>query len=310
MFEKILEKVLVSYFGRFISGLDKNNLKLGVWSGNVVIENVNLKPEVIEMLELPFKLKQSSISKMSFKIPWKKLSSSPVEITIDTIHVTVNQLPPDEWNFSDQIIIEKKFQLMMEYCKDCMKRGLQKQKKKKKGDDDQELDPGYLDKMAIKIIDNIQLKITNIHFRWEYNGQDSTSVYKLPHSWGVTLESLEISTTDEKWRKFFMDRTEAQNKLIPMNKLFSMTNLALYWNSHDKLIEPETMSKEKYFDYMDIRIYKQEGETAQKYAPFIIRICSEVKVIQNAPKQFFLPLYDLNVQLDQLRIYLQKDQFK
>lgn len=43
MFEKILEKVLLTYFGRFISGLDKNNLKLGVWSGNVVIENVNLR---------------------------------------------------------------------------------------------------------------------------------------------------------------------------------------------------------------------------------------------------------------------------
>jgi vacuolar protein sorting-associated protein 13A/C len=57
MFEKILEKVLLNYFGRFIDGLNKNNLKLGVWSGNVVIENVNLKPEVIELLELPFKLK-------------------------------------------------------------------------------------------------------------------------------------------------------------------------------------------------------------------------------------------------------------
>lgn len=74
MFEKILEKVLENYFGRFITGLDKNNLKLGVWSGNVAIENVNLKPEVIELLELPIKLKHSKIGKMHFKIPWKKLS--------------------------------------------------------------------------------------------------------------------------------------------------------------------------------------------------------------------------------------------
>ena len=57
MFEKLLQKVLMNYFGRFIDGLDKNNLKLGVWSGNVAIENVNLKPEVIELLELPFTLK-------------------------------------------------------------------------------------------------------------------------------------------------------------------------------------------------------------------------------------------------------------
>ena len=75
MFEKLLEKVLINYFGRFLSGLDKNNLKLGVWSGNVVIENSTLKPEVIDLLELPFKLKHSKIGKMHFKIPWKSLSS-------------------------------------------------------------------------------------------------------------------------------------------------------------------------------------------------------------------------------------------
>lgn len=75
MFEKILEKVLINYFGRFLSGLDKNNLKLGIWSGNVCIENVTLKNEAIDILELPIKLKQSKIGKMYFKIPWKSLSS-------------------------------------------------------------------------------------------------------------------------------------------------------------------------------------------------------------------------------------------
>ena len=93
MFEKILEKVLLTYFGRFISGLDKNNLKLGVWSGNVVIENVNLRQELIEMLELPFKLKMSSVGRMIFRIPWKKLSSQPLEITMENVYVTVNPLP-------------------------------------------------------------------------------------------------------------------------------------------------------------------------------------------------------------------------
>lgn len=59
MFEKILEKVLLNHFGKFITGFDKNNLKLGVWSGNVVIENVQLKGEIIEGLELPIWLRHS-----------------------------------------------------------------------------------------------------------------------------------------------------------------------------------------------------------------------------------------------------------
>ena len=43
MFETLLEKLLSKYLGRFISGLDKKNLHLGVWNGNIVIENVNIK---------------------------------------------------------------------------------------------------------------------------------------------------------------------------------------------------------------------------------------------------------------------------
>ena len=37
MLESILEKILLNYFGRFISGIDKNNLHLGVWRGDVLI---------------------------------------------------------------------------------------------------------------------------------------------------------------------------------------------------------------------------------------------------------------------------------
>jgi hypothetical protein len=56
----------------------------------------------------------------------------------------------------------------MEYCKECMKKSLNKKKKSNDSDD-----PSYLDKLAIKILDNIQLKITNIHFRWEMEGSSN-----------------------------------------------------------------------------------------------------------------------------------------
>lgn len=54
MFEKILERVLLSHFGKYLTGFDRNNLKLGVWSGNVVIENVKVKPEILERFLIVF----------------------------------------------------------------------------------------------------------------------------------------------------------------------------------------------------------------------------------------------------------------
>jgi vacuolar protein sorting-associated protein 13A/C len=99
MFEKILEKILLNYFGKFISGLDKNNLHLGVWKGDVTIENVNLKPECVDMLGLPLKILFSNVGKLSLKIPWSKLSSSPVEICLEDIFILLSLKSEGEWNF-------------------------------------------------------------------------------------------------------------------------------------------------------------------------------------------------------------------
>ena len=70
MFEKILENILKSYLGNFINGIDSNNLSLGVFSGNIIIENVSIKPEILKMLEFPIKLINSNIGKLSITVPW------------------------------------------------------------------------------------------------------------------------------------------------------------------------------------------------------------------------------------------------
>ena len=42
MFEKLLEKVIMSYFGDYLNGIDPNNLHVGIWNGDIRIENVSL----------------------------------------------------------------------------------------------------------------------------------------------------------------------------------------------------------------------------------------------------------------------------
>ena len=42
VFESIAEKILSSAFGKYISNIDRRNLQVGVWNGNVLIENVGL----------------------------------------------------------------------------------------------------------------------------------------------------------------------------------------------------------------------------------------------------------------------------
>ena len=175
MFESVLEKILLNNFGQFITGLDKNNLHLGVWSGNVVIENVNLKPDVIDMLEIPIKLKFSTIGRLQLQVPWSKLSSSPVEITLEKILIIVSPKSKGEWEFKDLNTVKRKWSILQSYAKSCIEKFIENQKKDLKKDEDKK-GQSFIDKLSMKVIDNLQLTIKNIHFRFE---DEKKGIYKI-----------------------------------------------------------------------------------------------------------------------------------
>lgn len=112
MFESLLERILFSYFGKWIAGIDKNNLHLGVWSGNVQIENVGLSTEAIDNLNMPVILKYSFIQKLSLKIPWSKLSTMPVEILIENVYAILGPKNTNLWKFTDNLSYSSKIKLI------------------------------------------------------------------------------------------------------------------------------------------------------------------------------------------------------
>ena len=130
MFESILEKILLNNFGQFITGLDRNNLHLGVWAGDIVIENVNLKPDVIDMLDIPINLRFSTIGRLQIQVPWSSLSRNPVEVSIDRILVIVSPRPQETWVFKDINTFKLKLNLIQDYAKKCVEKFIQKQMNK------------------------------------------------------------------------------------------------------------------------------------------------------------------------------------
>lgn len=59
MFEALLEKILLSIFGRFIENIKREHIQLGLFKGNLVIKDVKLRKDVLDYLELPLELKYS-----------------------------------------------------------------------------------------------------------------------------------------------------------------------------------------------------------------------------------------------------------
>lgn len=84
--------------------------------------------------------------------------------------------------------------------------------------------------LTSKVVDNIQVSIKNIHIRYE----DSVNLTK-PLSLGLTMEKLDIETTNENWENQFIDRTISENKSKPMQKIISLSHCGIYCDPKDSV---------------------------------------------------------------------------
>ncbi|EFH50478.1 hypothetical protein ARALYDRAFT_910516 [Arabidopsis lyrata subsp. lyrata] len=108
MFEGIVQGVvqlLLGYLGRYIKDIKKDQLKITLWNGEVLLENVELILEAFEYLQLPIALKQGRVGKLSIKIPWKKLGRDPIIIMLEDVFICASQRNDQEWS-SD--VVEKR----------------------------------------------------------------------------------------------------------------------------------------------------------------------------------------------------------
>lgn len=108
MFEALIKRILLALFGKFIDGIDKNQIQFGVMSGNLVIEGVSIKKEALDQLELPIQLVYSSIQRIQIVVPWNKLSSARTEIRVKNVFLLVTTKDRQYWNFKDINSFEKK----------------------------------------------------------------------------------------------------------------------------------------------------------------------------------------------------------
>jgi vacuolar protein sorting-associated protein 13A/C len=54
VFENLLASVLNKYLTPYVENCDPKQLNIGIWKGNVVLENLRLKPDLLTSLGIPF----------------------------------------------------------------------------------------------------------------------------------------------------------------------------------------------------------------------------------------------------------------
>jgi N-terminal region of Chorein or VPS13 len=68
MFEQRVLYYLQQYLGKYVAGLDADALRISVLAGDVVLRNLQLKPEALSKLKLPITVKAGLLGSLKLKV--------------------------------------------------------------------------------------------------------------------------------------------------------------------------------------------------------------------------------------------------
>ncbi|XP_026067710.1 vacuolar protein sorting-associated protein 13C-like isoform X7 [Carassius auratus] len=216
VFESLVSDLLNRFIGDYVENLDKSQLKIGIWGGNVVLENLRVKENALSEFDVPFKVKAGQIGKLTLKIPWKNLYNEAVVATLDGLYLLVvpgatMKYDPVKEEHYQQEAKQKELQRIEETLQLVARREKHQEEKK----------DTFAEKLATQVIKNLQVKITSIHVRYE----DDVSDPQRPFAIGMTLSELSLQTADENWKPCILNEAA---KII--YKLGRLECFCAYWN--------------------------------------------------------------------------------
>lgn len=233
MFERLVQQVLSKILSKYFTeeSLAKNRVnastQLGVWSGYVSLQNLELKKEYVNgklrSKGQPFEIVHCSFRQVEITIPWAKLSNpmssqtrrreedAVVVIVMDGIHL----LARTSFDFDDFALRKEAVEKRRRVLADPLRRADTESEGKSYTDMlKQRLKDGILQDVASKV----HVHLRDLHIRLE----DVESAPSNPYACGITMESMHIQHDEEG---------EATDGVV--SKMAQLNHLAVYWNALD-----------------------------------------------------------------------------
>ncbi|XP_061671891.1 vacuolar protein sorting-associated protein 13A isoform X2 [Syngnathoides biaculeatus] len=294
VFESVVVDVLNRFLGGYVVNLDSSQLKLGIWGGDAALTNLEIKENALSQLDIPFKVRAGHIGRLQLQIPWKNLYTQSVEATLDGVYLLIVPTASIKYDAEKE---EKQLQ-------EARQRELQRieETKLKVAEQDNptaEKQDTFVEKLVTQIIKNVQVKISNIHIRYE----DDVTNPRCPLSFGVSLSNLSLQTCDEDWKPTVLDENARLfYKLVQLDKLFA------YWNVNSVLFSNHSPEKALHCLKNSLAL---KGSCHSDHDFILHPISAGAKLCMN-PKSdvdFSSPKVDFMVNLSEVAIELNRPQY-
>ncbi|XP_020979196.1 uncharacterized protein LOC107640015 [Arachis ipaensis] len=301
MLEDQVAYLLQRYLGNYVRGLNKEALKISVWKGDVELKNMQLKPEALNALKLPVKVKAGFLGSVKLKVPWSRLGQDPVLVYLDRIFLLAEPATQVEGCSEDAVQEAKKSRIQEMELKIWEKSQQLKS----------EMNTSWLGSLISTIIGNLKLSISNIHIRYE----DSESNPGRPFAAGVMLDKLSAMTVDDTGKETFI----TGGALDRIQKSVELDRLAVYFDS-DIIPWHINQAWEDLLPSEWFQVFKfgtKDGRPAdnlsRKHSYILQPVTGKAKYFklqQNETTDSKQPLQKAVVNLDDVTISLSKDGYK
>ena len=210
----IVKWLLNKYVSKYVEEMDTRQLAINVFKGEVELNNLTLRPDALEQLHLPFIVRAGRVQNLKIVCPVMQLDSKPVRVEIDGIYLMAARkdelgMAYDAETVAAKALSKKRKQLAL--IDEVALARAKEEGADAVDEDDAAASAGWFEKLKHKIIDNLQLKITNVHIRYEdpRNGVAA----------GLSFEKIELRSTDGTWAPHFVVGLPIVHKLAILKRL-------------------------------------------------------------------------------------------
>ncbi|XP_076592336.1 intermembrane lipid transfer protein VPS13C isoform X4 [Chaetodon auriga] len=340
VFESLVSDLLNRFIGDYVENLDKSQLKIGIWGGNVVLENLKVKENALSEFDVPFRVKAGQIGKLTLKIPWKNLYSDAVVATLDGLYLLVVPGATIKYDAAkeeryQQEVKQRELQrieeaLQMAACRASqtgdllfslesvvykephnVPKGFKKHKKPKKGLKKLKQHDNKAEKPQEEKKDTFMEKlatqvIKNLQVKISsihLRYEDDLSDPQRPLSMGLTLSELSLQTTDENWKSCILNEAA---KII--YKLGRLDCLCAYWNVNSPILYKG--SWEDIVDQLKCGISSKDQELPHyQYIFKPIFASAKMCLNPNAELELKTPKANLHLEVQNIAIEMTKAQY-
>ncbi|XP_060797783.1 intermembrane lipid transfer protein VPS13C isoform X2 [Neoarius graeffei] len=294
VFESLVSDLLNRFIGDYVENLDKSQLKIGIWGGDVVLENLRVRENTLSELDVPFKVKAGQIGKLTLKIPWKNLYSEAVVATLDGLYLLVVPETTVKYDAArEELHLQEAKQRELQRIEEALLLVARREKPQ-----DEKKDT-FAEKLFTQIIKNLQVKISSIHIRYE----DDVSDPRKPLSVGVTLSELSLQTADENWRTCILNEAI---KII--YKLGRLECLCVYWNVNSPIFYRDPWKE--IVDKLKAGISSKDEELkGYEYIFKPIFASAKICINPNADVELKSPKAKLHLEVQNIAIEISKPQY-